>query len=307
MDELFENRHKRRVFIYLASVTFLLLLLTRIFVIPAVFKVAQPQFVEIVNIVLDNLIASGIATVAIAGLIFWLNPPVMRKAEISVLEPHQVSRALQEGRQSTNTYWFSGGTGRFTRAVTIPELANSARSKNQTTEIFIQVIDPRNSNLCEAYANYRNRLRSAGGKSPWTTKRVQLEVYATIVSAYAHQSAQPLLRVTVGLKQSYSLFRTDLSSKEAIITKEDPQEPALICRAGSLFYQSFFEDMRLSLDQAFILSRISCQQPQALKAEDVSKILEDLNILNPDLSETDFLQIIDKVQKYDSPYAGSTR
>ncbi|WP_143467564.1 hypothetical protein [Leptolyngbya ohadii] len=277
------------------------------FAVPAIFKVSQPKFVEILNVILDNLIASGIATVAIAGLIFWLNPPVMRNAEISVLEPRQVSRLLQEGRQSTNTYWFNGGTGRFTRAVTIPGLAASARANNQTTELTIQLIDPCNSELCETYANYRNRLRSAGGKSSWTTKLVQLEVYATIVSAYAYQSSQPLLQVKVGLKQNYSLFRIDLSSTQAIITKEDPQEPALICKAGSLFYHSFLEDMRLSLDQALILPRSSCEKPQFLKVEDVSTLLKNLDIQNADLSEADLLQIIEKVQKLDSPYAGSTR
>lgn len=307
MDELFENKYKRRVFLYIAFVTFLLLLLIRIFAVPAIFGNPTPKLVEILNVILDNLIASGIATIAIAGVIFYLNPSIIKKAEISVLAPLQISYVLQEARKETSLYWYSGGSGRFTRSVTIPELARAARARNQTTELVIQVIDPREDNLCHLYANYRNRLRSASNKSPWTQKRVQIESYATIVSAYAHHNAQPLLKITVGLSRKYSLFRIDLSSTCALITKEDPQEPALICKSGSLFYQSFLEDLRLSLEQTFILPQIICPTPEALQPNHVSNLLKNLGILDPNLVQSDFLEIIGKVQSYENPYPGITR
>jgi hypothetical protein len=307
MDELFENKHKRRVFLYIAFVTFLLLLLIRTFAVPAVFSSPTPKLVEILNVILDNLIASGVATIAIAGVIFYLNPPIVKKAEISVLAPLQISYVLQESRKETSLYWYSGGSGRFTRSVTIPELARAARARNQTTELVIQVIDPREGNLCDLYAHYRNRLRSASSKSLWTRKRVQIESYATIVSAYSHHNAQPLLKITVGLSRKYSLFRIDLSSTCALITKEDPQEPALTCKSGSLFYQSFLEDLRLSLEQAFVLPGSVCPNPEVLQPNHVSELLKKLGILDPNLVESDFVQIIDKVKNYENPYPGITR
>lgn len=307
MDELFENKHKRRVFLYISFVTFLLLLLIRIFVVPAVFHSPTPKLIEILNINLDNLIASGVATIAIAGVIFYLNPPVVKKSEISVLAPLQISSVLQEARQSTSIYWYIGGLGRFTRNVTIPDLSRSARARNQTTELVIQVIDPRESNLCRLYANYRNGLRSASSKAPWTQKKVQIESYATIVSAYAHHNAQSLLKITVGLNRKYSLFRIDLSSTYAVITKEDPQEPALICKSGSLFYQSFLEDLRLSLDQAYVLPYAVCPESEVLQPSHIADLLTNLGILDTSLVESDFLQIIEKVQSYENPYRRATQ
>ncbi|NJN09603.1 MAG: hypothetical protein HC836_38250 [Richelia sp. RM2_1_2] len=258
------------------------------------------------NILLDNLIASGIVTVAIAGIIFYLNPPIIKQSAISLLEPLQISNVLKEARQEASFYWYSGGTGKFTRVVTIPELAKLARAKNQTIELVIQILDPLDTNLCKLYADYRNGVRSADSKSVWTSKQVQIESYTTIATAYAYHSIQPLLKITVGLKQQSSLFRTDLSSVCAIITKEDPKEPALICQSGSLFYQSFLEDLRLSLKQATLLPQVDCPRFEELRAEKIAQLFKKLGILDQNLTEADLAQIVYKVLSCESSYATST-
>jgi hypothetical protein len=121
---------------------------------------------------------------------------------------------------------------------------------NQRHPIVIQILDPVNVGVCTAYAGYRNRVRSSRGKDEWTIERVRAELLATVILAYVWAREEPLLEITVALKQTLSLFRLDMGTTMLVMTKEDPHEPALRCDSGTFFYRAFKDDFELTLEQA---------------------------------------------------------
>ena len=133
---------------------------------------------------------------------------------------------------------------------------------------------------------------------------MQLELNATIISAYAWQAQEPALDINVALIDTVSLFRIDLSSRLALITKEDPRELALKYNKGSLFYKSYLEDLRMHFRQA-------CQIPKSvqgvplknLNIDNVKSLMSVLGLDNQNLSDTQISEIISLAQKAENPYA----
>ena len=56
----------------------------------------------------NNLIPSSLAALVISVLIFLLTPRVVRKAELSILDPREIGPRLDEIRRGSNRYWFAG-------------------------------------------------------------------------------------------------------------------------------------------------------------------------------------------------------
>jgi hypothetical protein len=108
-----------------------------------------------------KLLTSFIVTVAIGSFLFSLQPKVMRNAEMSVVAPGEISTLLVAAIQPTEKWWFRGGTGRYLRAMTLPSMGKTTRSRSSTKELHVQLIDPTELAVCNEYAVYRSGLRSA--------------------------------------------------------------------------------------------------------------------------------------------------
>jgi len=305
MDFVPQKPHHRRDFYVVSLLILTIVLLVRFCLVPELFGLTVPSFPDALNAVLDALFATGLATIAIASLVLWLTPPIMARSRIDVIEPREIGPHLETSRLGTREWWYRGGCGRFTRAVTIPYIATEARAQNMTKAVTIQILDPTVDSACREYALYRNRLRSAKQATPWTEQSVRLDLLATIIAAYTWRAEEPLLDVEVGLHKTFSLLRIDLSSHSAVITKEDPQEPALKCDVGSFFYDSFLEDLRLTLQQARRLSKGAIGTSRAqLTAADVQRLLDELGLKFPEaLVAQDLENIIARVKDAKNPYA----
>ena len=297
MEKLLYSVSSRNKFLALALLILCFILMVRYLLLPGL-----DIDIPILNKVLEDVFSSGFTTVFIAYLIFWLTPRVMNNSNMEVISPYQIKEKLEEGRE-TNEYWYSGGTGRHTRAVTLPEIAMSSRNSNTTKRLYLQVLDPTDRDVLDAYVNYRNRVRT-GAKDPWSLKRVQNEVYATIISAYIWKKEQPLLEITVALKKEASLFRFDLSSKVLVITKEDPSEPALFCTEGTFFHKAYKEELRLSLEQSRNLrTDIKGFYFDELNTENLLSLIHQLDINATSLNESSLEEIITLIRKKENPYA----
>ena len=304
MDEFLKTKYRRKIFYLISFLLLLVIYLIRFYFLPFYFNSPVPSVKDILNSILDDIMATIFVTVSIASLIFWLTPPVMQQAKMEVIEPIRIKDELKEARNNTKIYWYKGGCGRFTRAVTIPELAAEARASNQHKQIYIQILDVTNKEICQNYSEYRRSLRSANLDQPWSPERVQLELYSTIVAAYCWKTQVPLLEIQVALTNSISLFRLDLSSKTIVITKEDKQEPGLKCDEGTFFYNSYLEELRLSLKQARLLpSKIKGYTIDELNQTNVQKLLTDLGIFNNSLTDDQITIIINLTRKSKNPYA----
>lgn len=145
MEKLLYSASSRNKFLALSLLILCFILLVRYLLLPHL-KID----IHILNKVLEDIISSGFTTVFIAYLVFWLTPKVMNNSNMEVISPYQIKEKLKEGRE-TDEYWYSGGTGRHTRAVTLPEIALSSRNSNTTRRLYIQVLDPTAKNVLDAY------------------------------------------------------------------------------------------------------------------------------------------------------------
>lgn len=244
IEKLLKSNYSRKVFYFISTLFLGSLIIIRFFVFPQ-FNV-EVGTASIINNILDSLVSTWITTVLIASILFWLTPRVVQESQMDVVEPRQIEELLTLARDS-DEYWYSGNTARYTRTVTLPELARRAEASNFTRRIKIQILDPTNDETLISYVNYRNRVRS-GKKDPWTLDRVRIEILATILYIYLLKKTVPLLEVELGFKNSVSFFRIDLSKKVAVITKEDSREPALKCDSGTFFFNSYLEELRYNLN-----------------------------------------------------------
>ncbi|MFJ7680281.1 hypothetical protein ACIQXQ_19835 [Peribacillus sp. NPDC097198] len=297
MEKLLYSATSRNKFLALSLLILFFILMIRYLLLPNL-KIE----IALINSVLENLFSTGFTTILIAYLVFWLTPKVMNNSNMEVISPYQIKEKLREGREA-DEYWYSGGTGRHTRAVTLPELAKASRTSNTTKRIYIQVLDPTNNDVLESYVNYRNRVRT-GAKDPWNIERAKKEIYATIISVYIWKREQPLIEVTLGLKKEVSLFRFDLSSSVLVITKEDPAEPALFCVQGTFFHKAYKEELRLSLEQSRVLrTDIKGFIFSELSKEKLIYILKKLEIYDESLNDINLEEIIGLIRKGENPYA----
>lgn len=302
MQDVFESRYKRKIFFTISSLALVVLFVIRYFtasqLLPAAAAMAAPVFVT----VLDALISTFFATIGIAWLIFWLSPPVMQRSRLRVIEPREIRSAIEEGRAGASEWWYMGGAGRYTRAVTLPAFARMAREQNASKKLVILILDPRNTESCERYVEFRNSLRS-GSNSKWSLESVQNELLATIVAAYCWRAEQTRLDVSVGLRAEFSVFRIDLSDTRAVVTKEDKQEPAILCESKSFYHDAYFEDVRLALRQAKTLPSIPGSLFKQLTVQSARSLLDSVGISTSRLTDSRLSAIVELSKDTTSPYA----
>ena len=304
MEHSIETRYRQRIFLGSAALAGVVLLLLRFYVIPGISGGEMPTWEVILIDIVDNLLAAVIAAFGIALILKWAIPQPVKTAKMEVVEPFRIRETLQEALTKTDEWWYRGQTGRHFRSATLPKLAFDARNENTSKSVYLLILDPTSAETCECYALYRQSIRSAKKDKVWTAERTRIELNATIVSAYAWKTKEPLLEVTVGLTSTVPLFRYDFSSRLALVTREDPQEPALRCDENTFFYRAFREDLRMSLQQSKILSNNLKFYPlEQITIQNTRELLTFLGLDNQNLNEESVREIISLVKKAENPYA----
>jgi hypothetical protein len=274
----------------------LLLALLRFIIVPLIFGSRTPSLAEVTDETLGNVIATALAAAVLSAIVLWLTAPSRTSTELQVVHPKDIRHRLEQHFSSTRSWWFSGSAGRYNRARVLPELAKASRAANASREVVLLLLDPVNEPLCNTYAEFRRGVRT-GKDGDWTVQRVRRDIYATVLAACVCSHSDPLLTVRVAIKQGASIFRSDLSDEQLVITREDPTEPALVCLRGSYFYEAFFEQMKYELRQAreldiagnsiaedsldrararHLLSELGLATQQALSDDELDAILEEV-------------------------------
>ena len=127
---------------------------------------------------------------------------------------------------------------------------NAARTEGLGRDITICILNPKNDALCAAYATYRRSLKSRDSGPQWTQEVVQEEILATALTALKFQFSEPLLRIRLFFVDHFSAFRLDISDQYVVVTKEDREASALRADAGTYFYDSYKDDVRLTERQS---------------------------------------------------------
>lgn len=184
---------------------------------------------------------------------------------VRVLHGNEVGQALAEARRHTDRWYFKGGTGTYTRAVTLPECLEHARRRNATLQFAVEIIDPTDEAVCERYAQFRRSLAPDAPGERWTVDRTRKESYATVLAACWHRQRSGLLTIEVRLSAHLTTFRYDLSSSCVIITQENPQTPALRIDRKELYYNRYNIELQYSREQS---RRVPIEAAAQVKLDD---------------------------------------
>jgi hypothetical protein len=304
VQEILSKKHHRRTFYVVVTLVLVLALTIRFFVVPYFDKALAISTIVLFATLIDNLVISLFLTVFIGAFIFWITPDIVKKSTIEVIEPKQINSLLKGATAATKSWVYKGACGRYTRATTLPKLADAARLEGIGRDITICILNPRNDELCAEYATYRRSLKSGKSGIPWTRQVVQEEVLSTAVSALKYQFSEPLLRIRVFFVDSFSAFRLDISDQHVFITKEEKEASALKADAGTYFYDSYKDDVRLTERQASALN--CCGKLEFNGLVDEKKLLEAVqcaNLIDVDrLQELSIERIIQSINAPQDPY-----
>lgn len=172
VDEILKDPHYRRLFYWVVLLAGALLFVLR-FLIQSSPRLTGWDFVAVM---IDKLLSSLLVTVFVGSFVFWLTPKVMQAANLESIRPSEIGPLLQHAMVGSDTWHFRGGTGRYTRAVTLPKMAEAARQTSMSRRVEIQLLNPDDNNVCQRYADYRNGLSSANREQEsWTLQRVRKE------------------------------------------------------------------------------------------------------------------------------------
>lgn len=302
MQQLLSSPHYRRFFFLIAALLIIVSILVRYIVLPEFDSSLHTEFVEVLASLVEKLLTSFCVTVLIGCLVFWLEPKVMTRSEMAIVPPADISGLLTSAAVSTDKWWFRGGTGRYLRAMTLPELSNRAQHSSSTRELNVQLIDPANLSACHEYASYRASLRSAKeNASQWTRDQVRTEIYATILSIFVTAKENSLLQIKLTLLASFTSFRLDLSSDYVVITKEDRLAPGVRCDYGTFFYQAYQDDLRLTARQGRSIP--VTVEPDLATIQSVRTLFDRLGISGEDLPDSMLESALESAQQPRNPYA----
>jgi hypothetical protein len=303
MEELLKTPFWKNLIVWIFILLLCVIGITRFFLLPYFFSVQISQPIVIFSSILDNLFSSIFASAVAIFLISYLTPLKLTKANMDIVPAGLIGKEFQDALMDSDFWWYMGGCGRFQRSDTIPLLIEQSRRSNKSKDIYIMILDVDNDTLCQQYANYRNSLNSARKGKGWDKERVKTEIYTTIVASYALVADNTLVNVTVALQNSFSLFRVDLSQSRAIVTKEEKTEPALKCDSGTVFYDSYRENLKLHLQQCKTLTNLkSRENVNNLTIPGVRDLLNSLGVETSSLDDAKVHEIIEAVKNAKNPY-----
>jgi len=242
------------------------------------------------------------------GVLAQARSAIETASMVRVLHGAEVGKALADARRETYRWAFKGGTGTFTRAVTLPDCIEQARYRNSTLDFAIEIIDPTDEDVCERYARFRQSLSrgpDATGEQ-WTVDRTRKESFATVLAACWHLQRSGLLGIDVRLSTHMTTFRFDLSSACVIITQENPNAPALRIDCGETYYYRYDIELQNSREQS---RRVPIEQARHVRLDDepsveeTRKLFEALNTPLPrSFGDREVSDIVGKAIRPRNPY-----
>lgn len=235
---------------------------------------------ELLTTVCIHILATLIVASFIAYVLLYKKGEE-NKEQIRILGPGKIiDHELDLSRLNTTFWYFSGGTGTETRKVTLPSLGLASKNENNVKQVYILLINPTNSELCKKYCIYRQRNTSI---EEWTERKVQLKIYATILSCIYWLNNSPL-DMEVFLKNTFSTMRYDISDDRVIISKGDPKEPAYLISKPNFFYNCLLQEFHQISGQAEKLNLLQADYP-------FTELLNEDCVITPELLVNQFAKL----------------
>ncbi|MGW1208055.1 hypothetical protein ACWD5F_00290 [Streptomyces sp. NPDC002499] len=194
-------------------------------------------------------------------------------SQAAELPSHEIRKFLDEALQTASYWHFRGGLGNWQRSTVLPKL--SAITVYEV-DYFMQIIDPRDMNLCARYSEYRMRSRQRTPRED--SSEVRNELLANIYAA-AWYKKHTRLNPRISLLSFYSPLRYDASDHALITTVADPESPGLRAPSGGWYYLSILDEIKQTREGAprVILPRTDSSFPRDWRSVEAGHVEDALN------------------------------
>ena len=181
MEEI-ESKISRRLLFTAGIITLLLLLSTRFYLIPLFTHQSTPDFYSVLYGIIDNLSIALVSGIMLTFIIFYILPISKHNTRIRIVEPVELKAHLRKSLAKTTEFWYIGHTGKWTRSVTIPQLAEDALKENRTKRINIVLLDPLSEEACRNMANFHQKILGSRNSIDDLYRHNIIDIAASIVS-----------------------------------------------------------------------------------------------------------------------------
>ena len=224
----------RKIAVSFLVLAFLLLIMVRYGLFPSRTATDEIDWRTQWTGILDGLISTIVVSFVVASTLWWTKPPLERIPPGFEILPGSISNILEKSARESTEWEYVGHTARYVRNRIIPILLEQSSRNNRNVRVRMLVIDPSDNQLCQKYADYRNRSRSGHlFQNKWTKEDVQAQILVTLAKLVNLHHDSNFFSCEIRLRRFLSQFRVDASYDQLTVTQEDPQEPAYQYPRGS--------------------------------------------------------------------------
>lgn len=192
---------------------------------------------------------------------------------------------------STKSWEFRGGIGDVLRTATLPAYVEA--NVDARLVMRLEILDPTDAGLCEAYARHRGLLDGAQADE-WSAQRVREELLATVFAACWYHRQHRSLDIRVGLSSVLHTIRWEAADDVLIISEEGKAGYALVIEESKPYYDAFTSDMTTSFRRARelpVAGTADLPLPQKLRGDHVAAVFARLDLDVTDLDERTLVEI----------------
>jgi hypothetical protein len=163
------------------------------------------------------------------------------EAEAREVPGSELGQGLTDLLSTSRSWKYRGASGGWLRHRTLPHLANIQFAE---VPIQVQILDPRDRDLCTRYASYRRKLRPKTLTRPIDTyDSVLVELLACIYAAwyFGHTTR---IQPSISLLPTYSPLRYDVGDSGLYVTIADLNAPGLYARVNGWMYTATVDEFR---------------------------------------------------------------
>ena len=234
---ILSSPYQRRVIVAfsLASIAILILL---VIVVNAF--TPETRTWKLVSDIFVALTASAVFALLSAGLLHFFTDPSEVEAATQLL-PRDIDAALDALARSAMDYILYVRTGRHFRANVLPVIVEKASADRRHIKIEVVLLDFRDAELCQRYADYRK----------WSLDYVQMEIMSTILKLIDASVTSCFVDIELYLSRRLSTFRLDGTTDEIIITREDRGDFASRYKRSDTYFAAFNNEFKWVKAEAF--------------------------------------------------------
>ncbi|WGH75026.1 hypothetical protein P8625_13230 [Tenacibaculum tangerinum] len=296
MENILKNKDKRSNYFLTLSLISVLLILIRLVALYTLDE--NNEIVKVLFLFIDSMFISLLTTILLSWLYYKIGRINNKESFKLIKGEKEIGKKFHKERKETRFWGFNGGIGRYSRFKTLPLLHYISKKKNKTINVELVIINPNNPDLCQKYADYKNKFKPDGDKN-WNKELVRKNIFATILKSVFYENPIDNFKVNIFVKDYFSVSRYDINYDMLIISNINQSIPIIEITKESHLYMPYFEDFVQTKNQAtqIIFSKdisLPCILKYVTKNEAIRFFDNIANLKSPLESEIDeILKIIE--------------